>query len=487
MRKQLLCGVSAVAVIVAVDATAFAADAPVKKAPAPVTARLPDWSGFYIGGHLGYGEAKITGDWQGGTGQDLTKNLSGIVGGMHAGRNWQTNTFVYGWEADLSATGGWSTSVVKPDTVVDPTDVAGLHTKITALASLRARLGMLFTPNFHGYVTGGLAYAHGEAQGHTVSSGALDFAQQSRKFHVLGGVLGLGAEWKQTQNLSWRVEGLWYPLSKSRQFTIEETGSVKLDDIWVVRVGATYHFDGTAWGKAPVAAPAGLPVKGIGPAAPLLTWTGPYVGGHLGYGKAKITGDFDGGADQDLTKDLSGIVGGMHAGQNWQVNTFVYGWEADLSATGWSKNTLRLEPGGLDTLGGLHTKVTALASLRARLGMLFTPSLHGYVTGGLAYAHGKAQAHSVSTESGPLDLDGPQSQKFSRFSYVLGLGAEWKQTPNFSWRLEGLWYRLNDSKIFTPGNTGTVKLDDAWVVRLGATYHFDSSGWGKAPVVAARY
>jgi outer membrane immunogenic protein len=484
MRKHLLCGVSAVAIIVAGDATALAADAPVKKAPPPVAARVADWSGFYVGGHLGFGGAGINGDWDGGTGERVTRDISGIVGGMHVGRNWQTNTFIYGWEADLSAT-GWSTSVVK----LEPgglDSVAALHTKVAALASLRARLGMLFSPNFHGYLTGGLAYAHGEARAHTVST-IFEFQQQNKKFHAFGGVLGLGAEWKQTQNLSWRLEGLWYRLRKSQQFTIEQTDNVKLDDAWVVRLGATYHFDSTGVGKAPVAAPAGLPVKGIGPSIPLLTWTGPYVGGHLGYGAAETTGDWDGGSSQDLTKKLSGIVGGMHAGQNWQANTFVYGWEADLSASGWSKNTLGLEPGGGDTLGALHTKVTALASLRARLGMLFTPSLHGYVTGGLAYAHGEARAHAVSTDGGPLTLDGPQSNKFNRFSYVLGLGAEWKQTPNLSWRLEGLWYPLNASKSFTVGETGTVKLDDAWVVRFGATYHFDSSGWGKAPVVAARY
>ena len=356
MRKQLLCGVSAVAIIVAADATAFAADAPVKKAPPPVAARVADWSGFYVGGHLGFGEAKIGGDWNGdlsATQGDVTKNLSGIVGGMHAGRNWQVNTFVYGWEADLSAT-GWATSGVKADSPNPASDIAGLHTKVTALASLRARLGVLFTPNLHGYVTGGLAYAHGQARAHTVSTDLVlddfQFSQQSRSFHAFGGVLGLGAEWKQTQNLSWRLEGLWYRLRKSQQFTIEDTGNVKLDDAWVVRLGATYHFDSSGLGKAPVAVPVALPVKGIGPATPLLTWTGPYVGGHLGFGKAKITGDWDGGASLDLTKDLSGIVGGMHAGQNWQVNTFVYGWEADLSATGWAKNTLAWEPGGTRAL-----------------------------------------------------------------------------------------------------------------------------------------
>ena len=206
-------------------------------------------------------------------------------------------------------------------------------------------------------------------------------------------MLGLGAEWKQTQNLSWRVEGLWYRLSKSRQFTIEETGNVKLDDVWVVRLGATYHFDSTAWGKAPVAAPVGLPVKGIAPANTVAYLDRALCRRSSRLWQSQNHGGLYRGAGLDVTKDLSGIVGGMHAGQNWQVNTFVYGWEADLSATGWAKNTVRVEPGGFDTLGGLHTKVTALASLRARLGMLFTPSLHGYVTGGLAYAHGKAQAH----------------------------------------------------------------------------------------------
>lgn len=63
--------------------------APIVPAPAPVAAG-PDWSGFYAGGQLGFGDVDAGG---GATGD-------GLLGGVHAGYRFDFGGFVAGVEAD---------------------------------------------------------------------------------------------------------------------------------------------------------------------------------------------------------------------------------------------------------------------------------------------------------------------------------------------------------------------------------------------------
>ncbi len=66
--------------------------APIAPAPAPM-AMGPDWSGFYAGGQLGYGDANAGGGVSG----------DGILGGVHAGYRYDFGGFVAGIEADYDA------------------------------------------------------------------------------------------------------------------------------------------------------------------------------------------------------------------------------------------------------------------------------------------------------------------------------------------------------------------------------------------------
>jgi len=203
---------------------------------------------------------------------------------------------------------------------------------------------------------------------------------------------------------------------------------------------------------------ADLPVKARPVAAP--NWAGLYIGGHLGWGQAKI--DTISHDDESVQNKPSGIVGGMHVGQNWQNNTFVYGWEADLSATGWDQHALF--PAIPDR--SMTTNVELLASLRGRLGLAFDRTLL-YVTGGLAYTHGKFL--QVSPSGGTKSTG-----KYNKFGGVVGGGAEWKQSQNFSWRVEGLYYMFNHTQTFTnvEDDVAQTNLKDAFVIRVGATHHF---------------
>jgi outer membrane immunogenic protein len=69
--------------------------------------------------------------------------------------------------------------------------------------------------------------------------------------------------------------------------------------------------------------PAGRPYTAVAPASGY-SWTGPYLGGNLGYQWGSTSG---------TAGNPSGIAGGVHGGYNWQTGQFVFGGEADISAS----------------------------------------------------------------------------------------------------------------------------------------------------------
>ena len=227
MRKLLLCSVAALAIASVTSArVALAAD--------PIDYSAVDWSGFYVGGHLGYGAADISarpheGETSDGNG-DVTPD--GIVGGMHAGYNWQMDSFVFGLEGDLSAT-GWSENSEFSDN-----SSRTFEADVDLLASLRARIGLALDPALL-YVTGGLAYTDGSFLAISPDGTAV-----SGDRSAFGGVVGAGAEFMVRQNFSVRAEGLYYMFDDTeKNYGSEDGAKNTFDDAFVIRVGATYHFN----------------------------------------------------------------------------------------------------------------------------------------------------------------------------------------------------------------------------------------------------
>jgi outer membrane immunogenic protein len=105
MMRQFV--VSTVVLSAFAASSAFAADLPIRNAPPVVKAPSPmvavvNWSGFYVGGHIGYGwaETEIT-DF---ALQTATQkfNSEGFLGGVQAGWNDQFGRAVLGVELDFS-------------------------------------------------------------------------------------------------------------------------------------------------------------------------------------------------------------------------------------------------------------------------------------------------------------------------------------------------------------------------------------------------
>src|ERR1700688_4856203 len=196
--KRIFIAIAAVGSLLTTGA--FAADlAPVyTKAPPPVVA-VYDWTGFYIGGNIGYswGRSSTTDVFSDPlTGTVLSAvaakfNLDGVIGGGQIGYNWQRDNWVFGLEADIQGSGEkGSTNAVCPGAA--PTTLTtlaavssacslghfgdtatgnvlalpvtnSLSEKIEWFGTVRGRIGPTITPTILAYVTGGLAYGEVKA------------------------------------------------------------------------------------------------------------------------------------------------------------------------------------------------------------------------------------------------------------------------------------------------------------------------------------
>jgi opacity protein-like surface antigen len=231
---------------------------PLKARPA---AALPkNWSGFYLGGHAGYGWGRdpINDAVFGSKAVDspLATGIDsrGFVGGFQAGANWQWGAWVSGLEIDLSATGiKGSTTNVSADGTVSVT----ASDSFKLLGSSRARLGYVVWPSVLLYGTGGLAWTRLEqSSSETDTTGGIvtgTFASTTPSWRF-GWVAGLGGE-TRLMDTNWlvRLEYLHYDFGNSGSETISVTGAGPNDVTFsqttghltndVLRTGLSYKFD----------------------------------------------------------------------------------------------------------------------------------------------------------------------------------------------------------------------------------------------------
>lgn len=188
-------------------------------APAYQPTQIEKWTGFYLGGTLGYatGTTEVTG----GSGSfDL--DTTGGVGTLFTGYNWQSGRAVFGVEGDIG-TGN-----------VDDSSGTGLglvSSELNAFGSVRARAGLLVTPAFLVYGTGGLAIADFDFKANGLTASETLYGYQ----------IGAGTELMMVPNWTLRMEYVYTDLGKE---TINHGGlSNTYDpDFHTLRAGFSYKF-----------------------------------------------------------------------------------------------------------------------------------------------------------------------------------------------------------------------------------------------------
>ena len=236
-----------------------------------VYAPIASWTGFYVGGNLGYGWGGARTDVAG-SGTDSfpatptpavggittvrfadsnTARLNGLIGGGQAGYNVQLNPrWIAGLETDIQASGQrgsgasidpfsspqCSVAVGPPPSVCTifsnlvGAGVTSYEGRIDWFGTVRGRIGVLVTDHLLAYGTGGLAYGHVKVSDNTNLNGTIlngsvfilpgTFAATMTQFSAsetrAGWTVGGGVEGKFSgllpSNWTWKLEYLYVDL-----------------------------------------------------------------------------------------------------------------------------------------------------------------------------------------------------------------------------------------------------------------------------------
>ncbi len=294
MKNSILACVGLVAMCSA--APALAADMaarPLKAAPMIVY----DWTGWYVGGNVGYGGGNNTatdtvisgaafpvlgaGFPLYGSPDNFRVSPQGVLGGAQAGYNWQSSNVVFGVEADIQGadTKGSNNCILACNTPLITSPAAGIlaffpvvfsrdsySQKIDWFGTVRGRLGYANGGTMV-YVTGGLAYGDAEragaVNGITLNPGgttrntfAGSYDNSSTK---VGWTAGFGGEAKWFSNPNWSVKGeyLYVDLGRNSDTfnTLFQPGgnpaagvaATRTDTSYnrehIIRLGVNYHFN----------------------------------------------------------------------------------------------------------------------------------------------------------------------------------------------------------------------------------------------------
>jgi high affinity Mn2+ porin len=217
---------------------ALAADLPLK---APALRTVYDWTGFYAGGHFGYGG----GSFGAGTnphplqGELLPHSTIGLIGGYQIGNNRQfANNVVIGVEADA--------------TFPSPIDSAAFarmpptpyNTVPDYFGTARGRIGYAFGP-WMPYVTGGFAWGHPHVE-------INDGTGAEVRHYQFGWTAGIGLEFAVSGNWSAKAEYDYIDLSR-QLYDLSGFGLPNINvepRIHLAKIGLNYHFGDKPWSPA---------------------------------------------------------------------------------------------------------------------------------------------------------------------------------------------------------------------------------------------
>jgi outer membrane immunogenic protein len=249
MRKAAI-GIVAVAAMIGTPV--LAADMAVKAPPQP-PAPVYSWTGFYIGGNVGYG-------WGHANNSDNliapcpiclvaplpdfatlmangSNHVDGAIGGGQIGYNWQVQNYLVGLEADIQASGQRGTNSVNSAFFLPITFFFGAQTpsatsltnttRLDWFGTVRGRVGFV-ADRWLVYGTGGLAYGELNVNS-AVNPATISLLPgfQNVPFNIggsqtkVGWTLGFGVENALTTNWSWKAEYLYMDLG-----SVTVTGAV---------------------------------------------------------------------------------------------------------------------------------------------------------------------------------------------------------------------------------------------------------------------
>jgi outer membrane immunogenic protein len=253
MKTLLLATTAAVAFL----APAQAADMPVKARPPAAVEAVFNWTGFYIGAHLGFARSNQRATSVDPVSEPAAGKIRGssLIGGVHAGYNFAlAQRFVAGVEVDFTGADldGSAFDTNRVGAAVLAGGITFQH-EVRWLATVRGRLGYAVMPTWLIYGTGGAAWA-------SVHYRTVDIHAAGPAFPAIfdvkdtksGWVAGGGMEFALSGNWLFRAEYLHYDIQGASASGVPRVGfpaelstfthgRLKIDS---VRGGISYKFGG---------------------------------------------------------------------------------------------------------------------------------------------------------------------------------------------------------------------------------------------------
>ncbi|UPU01355.1 outer membrane beta-barrel protein (plasmid) [Bradyrhizobium barranii subsp. apii] len=272
MRSQVLLLGALIIALVASDAANAADLVPVVKLPPAVW----NWSGGYIGGHVGggYGRTSFSNPYGPSIYGDVVDTPVFLAGGQ-VGYNWQNNDWVFGVELDVSGdvSDGTNTCLAASGFIVSANCKAGPN----VFATGTGRIGYAFGALGHtlAYLKGGVAWQNNRSDVFNNFEGGGPQEKTHFDYGRVGGTIGLGVEQALTPAWSVKIEYDYLhfggpsvatpPTVQDPPFAILPANTTGLSSNYHVgKIGLNYHFGADPWTQrsdAPLyaKAPAGAP------------------------------------------------------------------------------------------------------------------------------------------------------------------------------------------------------------------------------------
>jgi outer membrane immunogenic protein len=252
---------------------------------------------------------------------------------------------------------------------------------------------------------------------------------------------------------------------------------------------------------------ADLPMKAAPMPVAVWSWTGFYIGAHVGAGwgetESTITGfsaafpaivapggAIAGTANLPFNQNSrSGFLGGGQAGANWQSGLFVLGVQGDIA--------------GLDVKGTdpclvfltCTSKSDWLATVSGRVGAVIMDRGMIYAKGGGAWLHtnNTVALGSLAIAGVPIiPATNITSGSYDQGGWLVGLGTEWMITQNWTAFIEYDYMRFENKRVNFNINPALVapatvtintnQTNTLSIAKVGVNYKF---GWGNS--VVAKY
>ncbi len=207
---------------------------PLKAPPAWATPYF-DWSGFYVGGHVGYsrGNARVTVVDDDPT--NFSKSFGSLTGGLQGGYNYVLpSRFLLGVEADASFLNNLSADDLAWFRTTPDTDIAE---RIEFMSTVRGRLGYAFD-RWMVYATGGFAWSLGR---YLQTPGVIDDPDKALHLHT-GWAAGTGAEFAIAPNWIARLEYLYANFGHADVLFPSGTTAGSAYDVHMIRGGLNYKL-----------------------------------------------------------------------------------------------------------------------------------------------------------------------------------------------------------------------------------------------------